>query len=326
MKKTITAGILFTTLACMLIAIMLGYLASLPSPPVADSAGVQTSTLKAAFNRPPTALAGVRPFLGRWPTRFRATTSDQRPLLGPFDDPATADGRFVNSYETPYTTQDNWSSVLLARELSKTTDPAAPREPIADDPDRIQLQDLSSTAAQTPSTRDTGQLDLLLAGQALAESVLDDLDTSQSNTDFPAGLDPAILELIDSLQFYPAEPTLLLNTDAVEFLSSTTAPSMAQQDASLNEMQIQQNGELNSLALLLLGENNRLSVDQSGVANGIAGIAGESAFEMSGMNSSVSFQQIGNFNQIYGLQETTNSIIQVRQIGQGNVATITQRN
>lgn len=325
MKKTITAGILFTTLACMLIAIMLGYLASLPSPPVADSAGVQTSTLKAAFNRPPTALAGVRPFLGRWPTRFRATTSDQRPLLGPFDDPATADGRFVDTLATPYVTQDNWSSVLLAREFIDATNPAAPREPITDDPDRIQLQDLSSTAAQTASGGDTGQLDLLLAGQALADSILDARDTPQSSTNFPAGLDPVILELINSLQFYPAEQALL-STDPVEFLSSTTAPSMAQQDASLNEMQIQQNGELNSLALLLLGENNRLSVDQSGVANGIGGIAGESAFEVSGINSTVTFQQIGNFNQIYGLQETTNSIIRVRQIGQGNVATITQRN
>ncbi|RUO33198.1 hypothetical protein [Aliidiomarina soli] len=283
-----TIKILGTTAATLsILAVgLLVYSARQHTQPTAELADtVPVSSIRYPFNRPPLALAGVRPFLGRWPRR---RPQGYGPLV-PLDQPSSP-GHQVPAFlwHEPITSDQS----LVASEPAPAEVPAAHQVRILDDNEISQLATIEPPQ-QTPSDR-------------AAPSALMELVESMSS---------------QTLQGYQLEQSLLNGALPAPATSALTL----QQSQSTNQVSLQQQGELNSLALLMLGENNYLEVQQRGSANLIGGIGGDAAFQMTGINGNVSLIQSGSFNQIHGYQQSSDSIIRVEQTGRGNIAIITQR-
>lgn len=91
-----------------------------------------------------------------------------------------------------------------------------------------------------------------------------------------------------------------------------------------NSILLEQGGELNSLNLLVQANHVSVNMLQQGGSNLIAGVNGTPEFTIAGHHSHVNIVQSGFANQVYGMQLSANSTINVTQVGYGNTATIIQ--
>ncbi|MCC5880749.1 MAG: hypothetical protein JJU03_12730 [Idiomarina sp.] len=92
-----------------------------------------------------------------------------------------------------------------------------------------------------------------------------------------------------------------------------------------NQVLLQQRGELNNINLLVQANNVAANIFQQGSSNLVAGVNGAPALTMSGHHSQLDIIQNGIGNQVFAMQMSANSSINVTQLGQGNTATIIQR-